>query len=155
MQGNRASSQSEGEVSFFSQVAAGTWGIFSSYGGDGPSKLKFVQRHQDSCLVSSDTPGISLMLVRATGMLLKVRRETQDPLPFATVILGFLSISKRSQSTSPFESLNSTFPSRCQRDVRPPVEMRWGPQALSRISTRDSDFPSTCKMKDEPEFKTL
>ena len=27
----------------FSGVAAGTWGIFSSYGGDGPSKLEFVQ----------------------------------------------------------------------------------------------------------------
>ena len=26
----------------FSQVAAGTWGIFSSYGGDGHWKLRFV-----------------------------------------------------------------------------------------------------------------
>ena len=42
----------------FSRVAAGTWGIFSSYGGYGLSKFVFVQRHQDSCLVMMDTSGI-------------------------------------------------------------------------------------------------
>ena len=41
-----------------SRVAAGTWGIFSSYNGDGHSKLQFVQRSQDSCLVMRDTSGI-------------------------------------------------------------------------------------------------
>ena len=41
-----------------SQVAAGTWFIFSSYSGDGHSKLHFVQRSQDSCLVTTDTSGI-------------------------------------------------------------------------------------------------
>ena len=41
-----------------SLVAAGTWGIFSSYSGDGHSKLHFVQRSQDSCLVTTDTSGI-------------------------------------------------------------------------------------------------
>ena len=41
-----------------SRVAAGTWGIFSSYSGDGHSKLHFVQRSQDSCLVTMDTSGI-------------------------------------------------------------------------------------------------
>ena len=30
-----------------SQVAAGTWGIFASYSGDGHSKLHFVQRSQE------------------------------------------------------------------------------------------------------------
>ena len=39
----------------FSRVAAGTWCIFSSYGGDGHLKLRFVQRSQDSCLVRMDT----------------------------------------------------------------------------------------------------
>ena len=33
----------------FSQVAAGTRGIFSNYGGDGHMKLGFVQPSQDSC----------------------------------------------------------------------------------------------------------
>ena len=41
----------------FSRVAAGTWCIFSSYGGDGHLKLGFVQRSQDSCLVMTDTSG--------------------------------------------------------------------------------------------------
>ena len=41
-----------------SRVAAGTWCTFSSYSGDGPSKLHFDQRSQDSCLVMVDTSGI-------------------------------------------------------------------------------------------------
>ena len=41
-----------------SRVAAGTRGIFSSYSGDGHSKLHFVQRSQDSCLVMTDNSGI-------------------------------------------------------------------------------------------------
>ena len=39
----------------FSQVAARTWGIFSSYGGVGHSKLVFIQLRQYPCLVMSDT----------------------------------------------------------------------------------------------------
>ena len=42
MQGNRASSRGEGEVSCISRVAAGTWGIFSSYDGDAHSQREFV-----------------------------------------------------------------------------------------------------------------
>ena len=42
----------------FSRVAMGSWGIFSSYGGDGRSKLEFAQRSEDSCLVTMDTSGI-------------------------------------------------------------------------------------------------
>ena len=41
-----------------SRVAAGTWGIFSSYSGDGHAKLHFVQRSQNSSLVTMDTSGI-------------------------------------------------------------------------------------------------
>ena len=58
MQGNRASSRGEGEVSWFSRVAAGTWVTFSSYGEDGHLKLNFVQRSQDSFLVMTDNSGI-------------------------------------------------------------------------------------------------
>ena len=43
----------------FSCVAAGTWDIFSSYGGDDPSRPVFVQRSQGSCLVTRNTAGIS------------------------------------------------------------------------------------------------
>ena len=57
MRGNRASSFGEGKYHEFSRVAASTWCIFSSYGGDGHLKLGFDQRSQDSCLVMTDTPG--------------------------------------------------------------------------------------------------
>ena len=57
-------------------------------------------------------------------MLFEVRQETQGPFPVATGIFGFLLIFKRSQASSPFEALNSTCISTCQRDVRPPFRMR-------------------------------
>ena len=84
-----------------------------------------------------------------------MRHETQGPSLVATVILGFLTIFKKSQASSPFEALNSAFPLRCQRDVRPPVQMRRGPRAFSSVSTWGSDIPSSCEMKDESAFKTL
>ena len=48
------SSRRVGKSHGFSRVAAGKWGIFSSYGGDGHSKLEFIQQSQDSCLVMMD-----------------------------------------------------------------------------------------------------
>ena len=71
-----------------------------------------------------DTSGVSSRLGRAISMLLEVRQETQGPFPVATGILGFLSILKKSQASSPSGALNSACLSECQRDVRPPVEMR-------------------------------
>ena len=127
----------------FSQVVVSTWNIFSRNGGDGPSKLVFVQRRQDSSLVMRDTSGISTRLRRAIGMLLKVRRETTGPFPVGKGILRFLSIFKKSQALSPFEALNSACLPKFQRDVRPPVQMRWGPRAFSRVYTGDSDIPSS------------
>ena len=58
MQGNRASFAERGKSHEFSRVAAGTWCIFSSYGGDGHLKLGFVQPSQGSCVVMSDTTRI-------------------------------------------------------------------------------------------------
>ena len=72
-----------------------------------------------------------------------------------TVILGFLSIFKKHPALSPYEALNSVCISRGQRDVRPPIQMRRTPTALSRVSTGDADMPSSCEMKDKPEFKPL
>ena len=43
MQWNRASSRGEGKSHEFPRVAAGTSGIFSSFGGDVQSKLQSVQ----------------------------------------------------------------------------------------------------------------
>ena len=71
------------------------------------------------------------------------------------MMLGILSIFKKSQASSPYEALNSVCFSRVQRDVRPPVQMRRTPTAFSRVSTGDSDMPSSCEMKDEHEFKPL
>ena len=59
------------------------------------------------------------------------------------------------QALSPFEPLNSACLSTCQRHVRPPVEMRHGSTAFSRVSTGDSDIPSSCEMTDKPAFKTF
>ena len=88
-------------------------------------------------------------------MFLEVSRETEGHFLVGTVILGVLSIFKKSQASSPFEALNSTHLSRCQRDVIPPVQMRRNPRSFSRVSTWDSDIPSSCEMKDEPAFKPL
>ena len=88
-------------------------------------------------------------------MLLEVRQETKFHFLFDTVILGILSIFKKSQASSPYEALNSVCLSRVPRDVRPPVQMTRKPMAFSRVSTGDSDMPSYCEMKGMPEFKPL
>ena len=47
-----------------------------------------------------------MRLGSAIGMLLEVRRENVGPFLVATVILGFLSIYKKSQASSPVKTLN-------------------------------------------------
>ena len=88
-------------------------------------------------------------------MHLELKQETEVNFLVGTVILGFLSIFKKSQASSPFEALNSVCLSKCQRDVIPPVQMRRRPTAFSRVSTEDSDIPSSCEIKSEPAFKPL
>ena len=154
MQGKRASSHGEGDVSWFFSSCCGIWGIFSSYRGDRHLKLMCVQRCQDSFLVTMDTSGISTRLGRAIRTHFEVRRETEGPFLVSTLILGFLSIFKKSQSSSPFETLNSAWLSRCQRDVNPPVHMRQASMAFSRVSTLHSEI-SSYEMKDEPALKIL
>ena len=82
-----------------------------------------------------------------------MRQETEFHFLVGTVILGLLIIFKKGQASSPYETLNSVCLLKGQRDVRPPVQMRRTPKAFSRFSTGDSDMPSPCEMKDEPEFK--
>ena len=86
---------------------------------------------------------------------LEVSREAKLPLLVGTVILVFLSIFTKSPSSSPFEALNSAYLSKSQMDVRPSVQKRMRTMAFSRVSTGDSDIPSSCEMKDEPAFKAL
>ena len=84
-----------------------------------------------------------------------MRRELKRPLLVGTVILVFISIFTKGQATSNFEAMNSAHLSMCQNDVRPSVQKRWRTTAFSRVSTGDSDIPSSCEMKDEPAFKAL
>ena len=88
-------------------------------------------------------------------MLLEVRQETKAHFLVGTVILGFQSTFKKSQASSPFEALNSVCLSRYQSDVIPPIQMMRRTMAFSRVSTGDSEIPSSCEMKPEPEFKPL
>ena len=84
-----------------------------------------------------------------------MKQETEVHFLVGTVILGFLSIFKKSKVSSPFEALNSVCLSRYQSDVIPPVQKRRRSMAFSRVSTGDSDVPSSCDMKHEPKFKPL
>ena len=84
-----------------------------------------------------------------------MRQEIEVHFLVGTVILGFLFIFKKIQASSPSEALNSVCLSRCQRDGKAPVQKRQRPTGFSAGSTGDSDMPSSCEMKDEPEFKPL
>ena len=95
------------------------------------------------------------MLGRKIQTLLEVSREAKRPLLVGTVILVFLSILTKSQASSPFEALNSVHFSKSQMDVRPSVQKWVRTMSFSRVSTGDSDFRSSCEMKDEPAFKAL
>ena len=95
------------------------------------------------------------MLGRKIQTLLEVSREAKLPLLVGTIILLFLSIFTKSQASSPFEALKSAHLSKSQLDVRPSVQKRLRTMAFSRVSTGDSDNPSSCEMKDEPAFKAL
>ena len=85
-------------------------------------------------------------------MLLEVKQGTKAHFLVGIVILGFLSIFKKSQASSPIEAWNSVCLSRYQSDVIPPIQMRQRTMDFSRVSTGDSDISSSCEMKHEPEF---
>ena len=84
-----------------------------------------------------------------------MRLEREVHFLVGTVILGFLSLFKKSQASSPFEALNSMCLLRAQINLRRPVQMKRTPTAFTMVSTGDSDMPSSCGMKDEPDFKPL
>ena len=70
------------------------------------------------------------MLSRTIRTHLEKKQETEVHFLVGTVILGFLSILKKSKASSLFEALNSVCLSRCQSDMIPPVQMRRGPSAF-------------------------
>ena len=95
------------------------------------------------------------MLGRKIQTLLEVSQEDKCPLLVGTVILAFLSIFTKSQALSPFEALNSVHLSNPKMDLRPSVQKRLRTMAFSKVSTGDSDIPSSFEMKDVPAFKAL
>ena len=92
------------------------------------------------------------MVGRTIWTLLELWHEAKAHFLVGTVILGFLYIFKKSQALSPFEALNSVCLSRYQSDVILLILMRRRTTAFSRVSTGDSDIPSSCDMKHEPKF---
>ena len=95
------------------------------------------------------------MLGRKIQTLLEVSWVAKHLLLVGTFILVFLSIFTKCQASSPFEALNSAHLSKSQMDVRTSAKKRLRTMPFSRVSTGDSDIPSSCEMKDEPAFKTL
>ena len=95
------------------------------------------------------------MLGSQIHTLLEVTQEAKRPLLVGTVILVFLSVFTKTQGLSPFEALNSAHLAKSQMDVRPTVQKRLRTMAFSRVSTGNSDIPSSCEMKDDPAFKAL
>ena len=78
------------------------------------------------------------------GSLSSLHRDTGIPINF-----------QEESSLVTFLSLELHEPLEVSKDVRPPVQKRRGTNVSSRISTQDSDIPSSCQMKDEPAFKPL
>ena len=116
------------------RVCSAKSGLLSSYDGH-LRKLNYAWQE------NTDVSGVS--------------QEAKLPLLVGTVILVFLSIFTKSQASSPFETLNSAHLSKSQMAVRPSVQKRLRTMAFSRVSTGDSDIPTSCEMKDEPPFKAL
>ena len=124
MQGNRASSRGEGEVSW----------VFSSYGRPLVYILELRRGWPFETWVSSsksgllssmtDTSGSFTMHGRKIQTLLEVSWEAKHPLLVGRVILVFLSIFTKSQASSPFEALNSAQLSKSQMDVRTSLQKR-------------------------------
>ena len=81
--------------------------------------------------------------------------DAKCPLLVGTVILVFLLIFTKCQELPLFEALKSAQLSKSQLDVRPSVQKGLRTVSFSRVSTGDSDIPSSCEMKDEPAFKAL
>ena len=114
MQGNRASSPGEGDDSWdFSSCSWNLGYIFELQQG---WPFETTLYSAKSGLLSSYDGHLKNLnrLVRIIQTLLEVGWETKRPFLVSTEILGFLSIFKKSQASSPFETLNSMSLSRCQ-----------------------------------------
>ena len=112
---------------FDTRVCSAKSGLLSSYVGH-LGKLNYVW--QENTEVSRSEPGGQASLISWQSYLV------------------FLSIFRKSQTSSPFEALNSAQLLKSQIDVRPSVQKRLRTMAFSRVSTGYSEIPSSCEMKD-------
>ena len=119
---------------FETRVCSAKSGLLSSYDGH-LGKLNYAW--QENTNASGGEPGGQASLIswhRYIGIPINFHEET-----------GIV----------PIEALNSVHLSKSQMDVRPSVQKRLRIIAFSRISTGDSDIPSSSEMKDESAFKAL
>ena len=155
LQGNRASSLSERQVSWF----------FSSCGGNLGYVLELWWGKSLKTFVCSSTSGhLSSYDVQLRNLNYTCQDNTdasggeagdRGSLSSWNSDIGITIHWQKSQASSPFQALNAVCLSRYQSDVIPAIQMRRRTTAFSRVSTGDSDIPSSCDMKHEPKFKPL
>ena len=100
MQGNRASSRGEREVSWFFSSSGGNLGYILELQQGWPFKTRVCSA--TSGLLSCYEGHLRILLEASQGNrdAFKVRWVTQGPFSVATGILGFLSIFKKNQASS-------------------------------------------------------
>ena len=86
------------------------------------------------------------MLGRKIPTLLELSLEAKQPLLVFHSYIGIPINFTKSQASSPFEALNSAHLSKSQMDVSPYVQERLRTMAFSRVSTGDSDIPSSTEI---------
>ncbi len=155
VQGNRASSRGEGEVSWF----------FSSCGGNLGYILELRRGWPFHPRVSSATSGLLPSCEGQLWILLEAWQGNWDASPAEAGDQGSLSTCHRNPGTPikfheesgivSFGGTDLRVPLEFSKDVRPPVAMRWGTRSFSVVSTGDSDILSSWEMQDEPAFKSL
>ena len=155
MQGNQASSRGKGEVSW----------LFLSWGRKLVYILEFLHGCQlKTCFYSSTSGHLSSYKGQLRnldeawqGNTDTSRGEAGEQVSLSSCHsdIGFPVYFQEDSGIVTFCSIELMCLSKYRRDVRPPIQMRWGHRAFSRVSTGDSDIPSSCEMKDEPAFKPL
>ena len=153
MQGNRASSHGEG-VNLM---------VFSSCCGTPGFPLKLWLGCSLNTRVFSATSGLLSSFQRHLGILLELWQGSRDAswggrprVPFQ-LPLGYWNSYRLSRGVRHrlLWSMQLRSPLQMSKNVKPPVEMRRGTRALSRVSTGHSDIPSCCERKHRLEFESL
>ena len=108
MQGNRASSRREGNVSNVFSSCGRNLGYILELQRGCPFETLVCSLKSGTCLGMKDNSGIQTRRDRKIQTLLEVKWNFRSLFVFDTVILGFLIILKNCQASSKFETVNST-----------------------------------------------